>query len=1801
MGLSGLTNLTKRNARKFPVSLTGGGRGETATQRKRRLEKARQKYKEKQANETPAARNNRLSKRRKQNEALPEEVRSQRRERNNLSQSQVRDRETEEQYAARLDQDRESHRSLRENATAEQHSARVEQVREFMTLHRQNATQEQYIARIVQDRESHRARRAQYSTSVEAFKIAINVYCDKVCDVCNKLCYPNQITRCTPSNAALSYLPDVLVEKGVLEVCFRCKTHITSGKSVHPSKAYWNSLDPGEIPEEISDLTLFEKRLLCRIKAFVRVVRLRGRFGQLGFKGQAILFAQDIFEVTEALPNMLPISTQESGMVVVTEHLENIDCTREFTISRERIFRALHWLIDNNPLYQDVTIDTNARIEQSDMIRVQEPSRREAQEPRGQYKPCNSVSRILHASHHQGNITLYPETGGRQCCAMAFANIVRASIVPPRQWNKMIFDENMFSGDDIYQRVVNTWNELPNEEQVDQNGYISVRHLAVIKDDFEMYEKSFEFDCANDSPWFGNLRDTLNSPEPSVEEALEESPVRMLTLKRSLEKLFETYSAGIFIAMGKCFAVLLHDGKYYFTDSHACGAKGATCKKDENGHACVIECHTFVELVRVCKRATSSTKNEQYTLDYVDVRVKDTDDTGVEEEQTESGNDIQQFATTPISAQVDAIPIQTSMMAAIDTAQPDLEDHVEVSDNLNEIRRKTHNNIVNIRHEPKHEEFAWFDLFPYGKNGLEEDSRAVPITPLDYFQARILSSDSRFQSSSYLFYALSMKELNNVKSMISTCAKKVRNQEGAIEDVHLIMRNVRGSSAYWRSALTDLIAQIRCLGPPTYFITLSCNDLNWNDMRIALLKADGREDVDPSNLTINETQLLVEKYPVIISRHFMIRLNAFMKFIKNTDGILGGKVKDFWWRIEFQNRGSPHAHMLFWIEDHPDLETPEGVEVLERVVSCQMPEEGSDLYELVKKCQVHHHTDTCNKNDPNVVCRFGFPRRESNVTKIIGTTSDEFVRNNGRTCVLKRTRQERWVNNYNPTILELWEGNMDIQPCGTNEAVAYYVAKYLGKAEPENMDPGFAQAIREIRREETDISRKLFKICMKILNERQISACEAVYRLCHLHMRGSSRKTVFLNTRMLDQRYHVLQYGHDDQGMGFCSNMMERYEQRPLEPQHGYEFENMSLLEFAMLFEPFYPKRQNDSEENVDQDAYDDDNEDTGRRKIRLQNNARMTIRTTPAVVKVPYFIAANDPQNFYFSLLMQYKPYRHEAELLEGFDTAREAFLASEDELMEMSERMRTYRERDRQLEIAFNQAHAFQILQEAEPYNIEEEEELEMPELVMNNDEFTTAQQAMNIGQRELFNKITQSIFDQMAGSEHRERLFITGGAGTGKTFLFNVLKNQVSRCYGDAHGLSSVKVAALTGAAARLVGGATLHSLLKLPIQKTGEIMNMGQLSGIYLTNMRKIWKDVKFLFIDEISLVSYKVLTMIDARLKELKSNTGLFGGLNVLVFGDLLQLPPVNGNPIFKQDRNVSPAIHLWHIFGLVELTQNMRQQGDTTFADLLNALRVGEMRPEHFQTLMRKVSTDDVGEFAIDKALRIRPTNDMVDKHNARVIELYKERNVQMSTIVAQDQLVDNTRTVTGEQLARMVPTDIRFTGGLPRELVLFVGAKVMLRSNIDVAKGLVNGNIGHVTEIVWPLFRRAQVYTNDIPSVKIDFGKDGIHLIEPKSLQFQAKHKSDGLIERRMLPLILSWASTVHKMQGCTVDYAKVYLGPKLFAKGQAYVSLSRVRSLDGLEIDELDCSKLMGRGCCNTEALEEMVRMRNYQPPPM
>ncbi|KAG5872171.1 hypothetical protein JTB14_010732 [Gonioctena quinquepunctata] len=154
-----------------------------------------------------------------------------------------------------------------------------------------------------------------------------------------------------------------------------------------------------------------------------------------------------------------------------------------------------------------------------------------------------------------------------------------------------------------------------------------------------------------------------------------------------------------------------------------------------------------------------------------------------------------------------------------------------------------------------------------------------------------------------------MLEFYRVKSVIAACARRVEGENGnRIEDLHLYLKNLRGSAAYWCSALSNLLAGKRCSEPPNYFITLSCNDLQWKDMKKVLLMTDGREHIDPDDIDIHETQRPIDMYPVVVSRHSMVRVKAIMQFLKTDFEIFGGIVR---------KRESRHLHMVIWVEDHP--------------------------------------------------------------------------------------------------------------------------------------------------------------------------------------------------------------------------------------------------------------------------------------------------------------------------------------------------------------------------------------------------------------------------------------------------------------------------------------------------------------------------------------------------------------------------------------------------------------------------------------------------------------------------------------------------------------------------------------------------------------------------------------------------------------------------------------------------------------------------------------------------------------------
>ena len=295
--------------------------------------------------------------------------------------------------------------------------------------------------------------------------------------------------------------------------------------------------------------------------------------------------------------------------------------------------------------------------------------------------------------------------------------------------------------------------------------------------------------------------------------------------------------------------------------------------------------------------------------------------------------------------------------------------------------------------------FPW--LYPDGKNGYKT-SRDPPITTLDYFQSRHLSSDTRWASHiPYLFWSCNVLEQRRLNENISVAIRmrsssgsaRVRNRSvcrqctssdasdeeqltaGALRDMSNnpelsdscfgFMHNMRGTIAYWQRTKLDLLSMFHTLGPPTFFITLTADDMNWPDLLYVLAKRSGldisKEDVE--SLSSERKRELLCSDPITTARHFSQRFQKFMAFLKGSSKPIG-EVVDFFWRVEFQLRGSPHIHSLWWVKDAPNLQTVEGLcavpGFIDQYITTRIPPEGEDdeLRGLVMRLQRHKHTHT---------------------------------------------------------------------------------------------------------------------------------------------------------------------------------------------------------------------------------------------------------------------------------------------------------------------------------------------------------------------------------------------------------------------------------------------------------------------------------------------------------------------------------------------------------------------------------------------------------------------------------------------------------------------------------------------------------------------------------------------------------------------------------------------------------------------------------------------------------------------------
>lgn len=378
--------------------------------------------------------------------------------------------------------------------------------------------------------------------------------------------------------------------------------------------------------------------------------------------------------------------------------------------------------------------------------------------------------------------------------------------------------------------------------------------------------------------------------------------------------------------------------------------------------------------------------------------------------------------------------------------------------------------------------------------------------------------------------------------------------------------------------------------------------------------------------------------------------------------------------------------------------------------------------------------------------------------------------------------------------------------------------------------------------------------------------------------------------------------------------------------------------------------------------------------------------------------------------------------------------------------------------------------------------------------------------------------------------KNVFFTGSAGTGKSFLMRRIIGSLP----PQHTYAT----ASTGVAACHIGGTTLHAFAGIgsgsaPLEQCVQLASRPQIA--------QQWRKCHHLVIDEISMVSGAFFDKLETVARVVRKNDNPFGGIQLIICGDFLQLPPVTKGTDKKtfcfQAKSWSRCVQV-----NMELKE-VRRQNDLSFINILQNIRLGKCSEETHQILRQTVHHE------IQKN-GILATRLCTHKEDVNKINQYHLRKLQgeEKTFVAVD----------GEEAYK---DQLEVLSPVPKKVVLKVGAQVMLAKNLDVQRGLVNGARG----VVVGFDKKNQ----DYPLVKFVSGEEEV--IRPVRWTF--KVSGAVFINRKQVPLKLAWAISIHKSQGMTLDCVEMSLS-RVFEAGQTYVALSRAKSLEGLRILDFDRS---------------------------
>lgn len=425
--------------------------------------------------------------------------------------------------------------------------------------------------------------------------------------------------------------------------------------------------------------------------------------------------------------------------------------------------------------------------------------------------------------------------------------------------------------------------------------------------------------------------------------------------------------------------------------------------------------------------------------------------------------------------------------------------------------------------------------------------------------------------------------------------------------------------------------------------------------------------------------------------------------------------------------------------------------------------------------------------------------------------------------------------------------------------------------------------------------------------------------------------------------------------------------------------------------------------------------------------------------------------------------------------------------------------------------------------------------------------------------------------------ENLFITGPGGTGKTFLIQHLINSAKE--NNQH----VQVCALTGCASVLLncGARTIHSWSGIKLAR-GEPNNIIE-SVLKSNRALKNWRSSKILIIDEVSMMSKKIFNILNEIGKRVRHSSLPFGGIQVVFTGDFFQLPPVGNNINDQGSEDFCFESDDWYnVFKLenhIQLNSIFRQQ-DMEYIEILNEIRMGQLSEKNTQILNKYVGREYVktDNNTSHTPTKLFPTRIKTDYINNIMFNMIDEDEYHLELGVKTDCTVifdggKGGKAFNYEQILkcqRMTQQERDYEienlkNNTPCEKILKLkkGSNVLCCANIDLDSGICNGSQGIITCI--------EEQGGSI-LIEVRFTNGITRSIEPHWWQSEEY----PCIAIKQYPLLLSWAMTIHKIQGATMDMAEIDIGNSIFEFGQTYVALSRIRSLNGLYLSDFNPQKI-------------------------